>query len=115
MYCPVGRLRDVRLGRHRSVRAEDAAIVRDLGALPEVIQESGGGPHRRGLLAAIGRIAGSPSLRAELGEKGYRAFLRTWSTETHLNRYFSLLRKVATRKFGFVPWEDGSVDPRALP
>jgi glycosyltransferase involved in cell wall biosynthesis len=85
------------------------AIVRDLGALPEVIQESGGGFVYRTdeeLLAAVGRIAGSPSLRAELGEKGYRAFLHAWSTETHLNRYFSLLREVATRKFGSVPWED---------
>lgn len=92
------------------------AIVRDLGALPEVIKDSGGGFIYRTdeeLLAAIGRIAGSPSLRAELGEKGYRAVVRTWSTEAHLSRYFDLLRNAAYRKFGSVPWENGGTgDPR---
>jgi glycosyltransferase involved in cell wall biosynthesis len=83
-------------------------IVRDLGALPEVVQDSGGGFIYRTdeeLLAAMDRIAGSPTLRAELGEKGYRAYLRLWSKEAHLGRYFDLLRKAATRRFSSVPWE----------
>jgi glycosyltransferase involved in cell wall biosynthesis len=83
-------------------------IARDLGALPEVVTDSAGGLLYRDndeLLAAVRRIASSPALRAELGEKGYRSFVRLWSKEAHLNLYFNLLRAVAVKKFGYVPWE----------
>jgi len=85
-------------------------IVRDLGPLSEVIQDSGGGFVYRTdeeLLAAIRHIAASAALRRELGEKGYCAFTRVWSKEVHLKRYFHLLRETATKKFGYVPWERG--------
>jgi glycosyltransferase involved in cell wall biosynthesis len=83
-------------------------IVRDLGALPEVVQDSGGGFVYRTddeLLDAVGRIAASPGLRRRLGDKGYRAFVRSWSREAHLELYFDWLRKLAVGKFGHVPWE----------
>jgi len=83
-------------------------IARDLGALPEVIEDSGGGFVYRTdeeLLASMRRIAASDALRSELGEKGYRAFVRWWSKEAHLELYFDFLRKIAARKFGHVPWE----------
>lgn len=82
-------------------------IARDLGALPEVIHESGGGFVYRTdaeLLAAIHRLATSPTLRCELGEKGYRAFRQWWSREAHLKLYFDLLQQIATKKWGDVPW-----------
>ena len=83
-------------------------IARDLGALPEVIDDSGGGFVYRTdeeLLDAIKRIATSPVLRNELGEKGYQAFVRWWSREAHMELYFDFLRKAATKKFGYVPWD----------
>jgi glycosyltransferase involved in cell wall biosynthesis len=84
------------------------AIVRDLGGLPEIIHDSGGGfvyRTQEELLGAIRRIAGSRKLRDELGEKGYQAFIERWSREAHLKLYFEFLRKTATHKFGYVPWE----------
>jgi glycosyltransferase involved in cell wall biosynthesis len=84
------------------------AIVRDLGPLPEVVQDSGGGFVYRTdeeLLDAIGRLAASPALRAELGEKGYSGFVRWWSREAHLARYFDLLQETARRKFGEDYWK----------
>ena len=84
-------------------------IVRDLGALPEVIEDSAGGyvyNSDEELLAAMRRLACCPSLRAELGEKGYRAFNRWWSREAHMEMYFDFLRRNAVRKFGRIPWED---------
>ena len=84
------------------------AIVRDLGALPEVIGDSGGGFTYRTdeeLLAAIEKIGRSPALRSELGNKGYEAFVRFWSREAHLCQYYGLLREVAIEKTGGVPWE----------
>ena len=83
-------------------------IARDLGALPEVIHDSGGGFVYRTdeeLLGAMQRIASSPILRCELGEKGYRAFVQWWSREAHMKLYFDYLRKAAIKKFGYVPWE----------
>ena len=92
------------------------AIVRDLGALPEVIQkvvaDSSTAPTRSCLPPSAALLVAAAARRA--WREGVSRLPRTWSTETHLNRYFSLLRKVATRKFGFVPWEDqGSVDHAA--
>jgi glycosyltransferase involved in cell wall biosynthesis len=83
-------------------------IVRDLGALPEVVNESGGGfiySDDDELLAAINKLGSSATLRAELGQKGYEAFIARWTPEAHLKLYFDFLTKAATRKFGAVPWE----------
>jgi glycosyltransferase involved in cell wall biosynthesis len=83
------------------------AIVRDLGALPEVVQDSGGGFLYRTdeeLLRAVESLAGSDRLRSELGQKGYDGFGRLWSREAHLESYFEYLNCTAERKFGSVPW-----------
>ena len=83
-------------------------IVRDLGALPELVHDSNGGFVYRNdeeLLAALDRIHTSPKLRSELGENGYRCFIKQWSREAHMDLYFDLLHRVATKKFGYVPWD----------
>lgn len=83
-------------------------IVRDLGALPEVVEESGGGFVYRDhdqLLMSLRRLAAEDSWRDDLGEKGYRAFLQNWTREAHLELYFNLLRQTALDKFDAIPWE----------
>jgi glycosyltransferase involved in cell wall biosynthesis len=83
-------------------------IVRDLGALPEVVQDSDGGLVYRTneeLVTAVNQLGASPAMRADLGEAGYRAFTRYWSKEAHLKLYFDFLRKIAFQKFGHTPWE----------
>ena len=83
-------------------------IARDLGALPEPIQDSGGGLLFRTdeeLLAALHSIARSPALRAELGQKGYDGFLRWWSREAHMRLYFDFLEGAARKKIGYIPWQ----------
>lgn len=85
-------------------------IVRDLGPFPEAVEDSGGGFVYRNdqeLLDAIQRLATTPGLRGELGEKGYSAFVRRWSKEAHMEMYFEFLRNLARKKFGVVPWESG--------
>ena len=72
------------------------AIVRDLGALPEVIEDSGGGfIYRRDdeLLDYIRRIGAAPELRNDLGERGYGAYVRLWSREAHMQLYGELVGK----------------------
>jgi glycosyltransferase involved in cell wall biosynthesis len=84
------------------------AVVRDLGALPEVVSDSNGGFIYRSdeeLLGALRQLRSSPALRAQLGENGYRTFLRKWTRQAHLDLYFNFLRDGASRKYGSVPWE----------
>ncbi|MBK9314430.1 MAG: glycosyltransferase family 4 protein [Acidobacteria bacterium] len=84
-------------------------IVHNLGALPEVVQESGGGfiyQTDDELLSAIHRLHNSPAIGKELGEKGYRSFLQWWSRDAHLKQYTELLNTTALKKQGNIPWEN---------
>ncbi len=77
------------------------AIVNNLGALPEVIEDSGGGfiyNTSTELIDAIEKLAQNPTLRAKLGEKGYTAFLKYWNTEAHFEKYFELIEKIRLSK-----------------
>jgi glycosyltransferase involved in cell wall biosynthesis len=76
-------------------------IARDFGALGEVAAESGGALLFRDdaeLRAALHRIAGSPELRAALGERGYRTVVERWSPEAHLEAYLALIDDVLREK-----------------
>ncbi len=71
-------------------------IVRDLGALPELVAESGGGLTFRTvdeLVGAIDRVAGDLDLRVELGCDGYLARQGVWSEREHLQRYLGLIEE----------------------
>jgi glycosyltransferase involved in cell wall biosynthesis len=83
-------------------------IAHDHGAMSEMIRESGGGllyANEAELLSAVTQLSQSPMLRSTLAEKAYRAFDTLWSPEAHLKSYFELLRNLAERKFGRIPWE----------
>lgn len=69
-------------------------VVRDLGALPELVAESGGGlvfnsPDQ--MVAGLERLANDDDLRRDLGENGYRSRQGIWSESEHLERYFALI------------------------
>jgi len=76
-------------------------IVNDLGALPEVVYDSGGGFVYRTpdqLREAMRTLATEPEVRQQMGRKGYEAFCRYWTTEPHLDLYFGYIREEARRK-----------------
>ena len=76
-------------------------IVNDLGALPEVVDDSGGGFTYRNqdeLVAAIIKLAENALLRNELGKKGYAAYLRYWNEDAHLERYMKVIEGVKREK-----------------
>lgn len=86
-------------------------IVHDLGPLPEVVESSGGGFVYRNddeMLAAIDRLNTSESLRAELGENGYRTFVERWSRDAHLRLYSDHLEEIGGTGLG----GDGGLAPR---
>ena len=71
-------------------------VVRDLGALPELVAESGGGlVFRTGdeLVEALGSLAEDVDLRVQLGCDGFLARQGLWSEAEHLERYFGLIQE----------------------
>ena len=69
-------------------------VVHDLGALPELVEDSGGGLVYRTpqeLVKAVERLRTDPALREELGEKGRAAVRTLWSEERHLEAYFDAI------------------------
>jgi glycosyltransferase involved in cell wall biosynthesis len=71
-------------------------VVHDLGALPELVQDSGGGLVYRTpaeLVEAIERLRTNRALRDELGEKGHLAVRSLWSEERHLEAYFDAIEE----------------------
>jgi glycosyltransferase involved in cell wall biosynthesis len=69
-------------------------IMRDRGALSEVLSESGGGLGYRTddeLIAAMETLRTDRELRDRLGERGHAAWLERWSEEAHIERYFEAI------------------------
>lgn len=69
-------------------------IVNDLGALPEVVTDSGGGYVYRNteeMEAQMDKLAGDRRLRDSLGMKGYFAFLQHWNEKAHLEKYLGVV------------------------
>lgn len=76
-------------------------IARRLGALPEVVEESGGGltfASDDELAAAVAALVRSPALRNELGERGYAALIEKWTRQPHLARYFDVIREARAKR-----------------
>jgi glycosyltransferase involved in cell wall biosynthesis len=76
-------------------------IARNLGAMPEMIRDSGGGliyATDNELVAALNRLLDNPSDRRELGQRGYAAYQEKWTPETHLQNYLALIEEIAGGK-----------------
>ncbi|MEP6978117.1 MAG: glycosyltransferase family 4 protein [Thermoleophilia bacterium] len=69
-------------------------IARDIGALSELVHDSGGGllyTREDELEAALDRLADQ---RDELGSRARRAYEETWSPDAHFARYFALIEQL---------------------
>lgn len=76
-------------------------IARNLGGMPELIQESGGGviyDTEEELLAAIDHLVTNPSSHHELGQHGFQASQQKWTPEAHLQRYLALIGEIAATR-----------------
>jgi glycosyltransferase involved in cell wall biosynthesis len=86
------------------------ALVRNLGAMPELIEDSGGGVSYNNdaeLVEAMESLVANAALRREWGERGYQAYLRNWTAEVHLDRYLALVQKFRAAKQGPVTHSPG--------
>ena len=76
-------------------------IVNNLGALPEVVEDSGGGfvyQNQAELIEAMNKLATNFFLRNELGENGYRAFLKFWNEDAHLTQYLEMISTLREKR-----------------
>jgi glycosyltransferase involved in cell wall biosynthesis len=76
-------------------------IVNNLGALPEVVEDSGGGfiyKTQDELIAAMNKLAADSALRNELGEKGYAAYRKNWDENAHLEKYLNLVAELQEKR-----------------
>jgi glycosyltransferase involved in cell wall biosynthesis len=74
------------------------AIVRGVGALAELIEESGAGftyGDDAELQRALDLVARDPAAREALGENGREAHLARWTPEVHFRRYLELIEQLA--------------------
>lgn len=95
--CPEG----LPLVAIESLREQTPVIVRNLGGLPEVVEDSGAGltyETTAELTSAMDRLLGDRSFRKQLGILGAQAYQQNWSAKVHLQRYFALIEDLATTK-----------------
>jgi glycosyltransferase involved in cell wall biosynthesis len=77
------------------------AIVRNSGGMPEIIEESNGGlvyDREEDLVSAMDRLLADPSYQCTLGQRGYQAFKKKWSTNAHMERYLALIHEIAAKR-----------------
>lgn len=78
-------------------------LVRRIGALGEMIEQSGAGfafDRLPECAAAMDRLLREPDLRASLGRRGVAAVRERWSLAVHLERYLDLVRSRLARRRG---------------
>jgi glycosyltransferase involved in cell wall biosynthesis len=81
-------------------RQKTPIIVRNLGAMPELVSEGGGLVYstEADLRGAIGHLLEHPIKRRELGLRGYDTYRQKWTPDAHLAQYFALIRQIAARE-----------------
>jgi glycosyltransferase involved in cell wall biosynthesis len=72
-------------------------IVSNRGGMPKVVNNSGGGfvfNTEAELIGAMDRLLNEPSLREQMGQRGYQALKQQWSAEVHIPQYLTLIEQV---------------------
>jgi Glycosyltransferase len=76
-------------------------IVKDIGALREIVTESGGGflyQQNSELIEIMETLRTNPALRNRLGEQGYSAYLKYWTEDHYFDKYFNLISEIENKK-----------------
>jgi glycosyltransferase involved in cell wall biosynthesis len=76
-------------------------IANNLGAMPEVIEDSGGGfvyGNEEELAEAMEKLAHNKHLRNELGRRGHEAYLKYWCEDSHIRDYLNLTEKLQQKR-----------------
>ena len=77
------------------------AIVRNIGGMPQIIEESGGGfvyTTDEDLLRALDALVKDSQLRSQLGARGHAAFQEKWTADVHIRQYLDLIERRQTTR-----------------
>jgi glycosyltransferase involved in cell wall biosynthesis len=78
-------------------REATPVIVRDRGALPEAVADSGGGlvyGNDAELTAALEKLASDTNFRDALGQRGLDRYRAEWTADVHMERYLALIEEL---------------------
>jgi glycosyltransferase involved in cell wall biosynthesis len=81
-------------------RHQTPAIVRKLGSMPEIIEDSGGGliySTEDELASALDTLLEDRAYRNLLGQRAYRALQERWTPDAYLERYLGLIGELKAR------------------
>jgi glycosyltransferase involved in cell wall biosynthesis len=76
-------------------------IVNNRGALPEAVEDSGGGlvyNDNAELVAALEKLAADKNFRDELGGRGRDRYRASWTAEAHLHRYLGIIDELRRKR-----------------
>jgi glycosyltransferase involved in cell wall biosynthesis len=76
-------------------------IVRNIGGMPKVVKDSGGGfvfSTEAELIAAMDKLVGEPILREQMGQRGHRALQEKWSADAHIPHYLTLIEQATASR-----------------
>lgn len=76
-------------------------ISRDIGALGELVQNSGGGlcfNDFHDLARLLIRLANDHEERNRLGRNGHETYLREWHPDSHIEKYLNIVASVQQEK-----------------
>ena len=76
-------------------------IVRNIGGMPKIIAESGGGmtfDTDEQLLDVMEQLMADHDLRRRLGQQGYAALHQKWTADVHIPQYLALVNRVLEGK-----------------
>jgi glycosyltransferase involved in cell wall biosynthesis len=82
-----------------SFRQETPVLVNNIGGMPEIIEESGGGlvyHTEEDLIERMDQLLSNSLYRDELGQRGYGSYQQKWTTEPFLKRYLALIQNIQT-------------------
>jgi glycosyltransferase involved in cell wall biosynthesis len=77
------------------------AIVRRLGSMPEIIEDSGGGlvyATEEELLAGMAVLLEDPTYRNTLGRQALQALEARWTPDVYVERYLGLIDRIRAQK-----------------
>jgi glycosyltransferase involved in cell wall biosynthesis len=84
-----------------AMAAGTPAVVRDLGALPELVRESGAGfvyGEEAELIPILRRLTEDDALRRDLSMRAAAAYGARWTLERHLERYHEIIANIRSHK-----------------
>jgi glycosyltransferase involved in cell wall biosynthesis len=97
-------------------RSGTPVICRNLGSLPDIVRESGGGllyDTDEELRRHIGGLLADPVMQRKLGRAGFEAWRKHWTADAHITKYLEIVQSaLATRARGAGSPTGVSTSPR---